>query len=260
MTDFYSKARVAIVRIGQFEFNGLAWVDGKGKTIYGLAASQVAEEAKLAHPQNAVRTLKRALGLDSPLFRVASELNSNKVSVVTIDQFARAIVGMAINGHEGAKELALALAGVALHQVFADAFGDRFEAEDRQEWLNERLCGKDVRRTFTDAIKSYILRHRHELSDNAIQFMYSNATDILNCLLFGLRAKKMCEVLNCDRDHLRDHLDRKELLWLQQVEDVAVRLIDEYDVNPVDAVRQAHERILAPQSPRIQYLLTGEFA
>lgn len=111
------------------------------------------------------------------------------------------------------------------------------------DWKVARLEGKIVRRNLTDAIKAYIDRHP-ELSENNRKWLYVNASQRVDLVVFGRKAKKLATDLGVDPNSLRDALTPKELLLLQEVEDTAVRLIDLRDVHPEEAVNQMSERLL----------------
>ncbi len=117
------------------------------------------------------------------------------------------------------------------------------ETKALADWKIARLEGKVVRRNLTDAIKAYIDRHP-ELSENNRKWLYVNASQRVDLVVFGRKAKKLAQDLGVDSNNLRDALTPKELLLLQEVEDTAVRLIDLRDVHPEEAVNQMSERLL----------------
>lgn len=109
-------------------------------------------------------------------------------------------------------------------------------------WAKARLGGKEVRRSFTDAVKDYIDRHP-DLSAGSVAFMYPNASDLVNLSVFGRKAKALSESWHVDRAEIRDHMTPKELRWISEVEDLAARLVDQEDLNPCDAVKVARDRL-----------------
>ncbi|MEG3880182.1 hypothetical protein QT972_22740 [Microcoleus sp. herbarium7] len=127
------------------------------------------------------------------------------------------------------------------------------ETKALADWKIARLEGKVVRRNLTDAIKAYIDRHP-ELSDNNRKWLYVNASQRVDLVVFGRKAKKLAQDLGVDPNNLRDALTPKELLLLREVEDTAVRLIDLRDVHPEEAVNQMSERLLIQVQTRA---LTG---
>ena len=58
-----------------------------------------------------------------------------------------------------------------------------------------------------------------------------NASQRVDLVVFGRKAKKLAQDLGVAPDNLRDALTPKELPLLQEVEDTAVRLIDLRDVH-----------------------------
>jgi len=67
-------------------------------------------------------------------------------------------------------QLCAALMQETLERRFDRTFEQRVDEEERDRRLKERMQGKLVRRTFTDAIQSYMERHE-ELSANAVKFL-----------------------------------------------------------------------------------------
>jgi hypothetical protein len=108
-----------------------------------------------------------------------------------------------------------------------------------------RLEGKETRRDLTDAVKSYIDRHKDELSENAIKWMYTNMTNGLYLKTHKLKASQLVEIHGCGKDELRDHFSKKEISMINAVEFVTMQLIDEQDMNPIEAIKSAVERTLA---------------
>ena len=100
-----------------------------------------------------------------------------------------------------------------------------------------RLIGKRGRRTLTDAIRDYIARHEHELSDSQKQWLYSNATNRTYLELFSVQAKKLVEIHGCKKTELRDYLTIEETSFLQALETCAARMIDVEDMYPLDAIK-----------------------
>lgn len=128
-----------------------------------------------------------------------------------------------------------------------------------EEWLEKnvtnaereqvRIEGKVTRRSFTDAISSYKERHP-ELSEGDKTWLHSNASQQVDLAVFGRVAKKLAADLNVPRDKLRDSFTPEELQLVREVENTAMRLVDGYDVHPIEAVRQAKERLLVPTQCR----------
>jgi hypothetical protein len=117
-------------------------------------------------------------------------------------------------------------------------------------WQQERLQGKSTRRTFTDAIQDYIDRHRHELSPNAIKWMYINASEQVNLVVFGRKAKRLADDLQIPPKVLRDGMTSEELQLLREVENTSMRMVDRLDMNPLEAVKAAGVNLLIPVQNR----------
>ncbi len=211
---------------------------------YAVTLSQLRDLAFPSVSQNnALRELKASCGKDFQILKSATELNNRPQWIVTIDQLNYCLTELAFRGHQEARELVRLLSGLSLQQLFSDAFGQKFEAEDRQAWLQSRTSGKYSRRDLTDAIKAYCDRHP-EMSANARKWIYKNATDRIYLQTHGRQAKKLVEVIGCDKQHLRDNLTRQELTALLSVEDTAIRLVDDEDMHPTEAIVSATERVL----------------
>ena len=71
---------------------------------FRISVSQVYNAGFLATPNNATKETKAILGKDFPLLRVASDLNTNPVNTLTIPEFERLVVKLALAGHAKAIE------------------------------------------------------------------------------------------------------------------------------------------------------------
>ncbi len=93
-----------------------------------------------------------------------------------------------------------------------------------------------------------IKAHAEDVSDNYKKFIYTNASDRVNKIVFGRNAKKLRESWNCTE--LRDAMTFEELSHIDSVERLAVRLIDELGYEPLSAVKEAGNRLLIKQIER----------
>jgi hypothetical protein len=57
-------------------------------------------------------------------------------------------------GNHAASKFVDVMLGLSLHQLFCDAFGLKFEKEDRQRWISSRLTTKVDFRELTDHLKA----------------------------------------------------------------------------------------------------------
>lgn len=109
----------------------------------------------------------------------------------------------------------------------------------KQEHERVRLLGKTTRLKLTDSIKFWLDKHP-EASENTKRFIYSNCSDCLNKFILGHKAKAAKEVLGLSKDSLlRDAIPADALVELDAVERIAGILIVDFDINPLDAVKQA---------------------
>lgn len=234
MEQKIKKAVVATVKIGHIEFEGLMLPNGD----YAIAVSQLVS-MNLVPPNRSLKQLQARSGMEFPSHqKVKSGLNSKTINIISLLDFERLLAKLDRNGQKTAQDLRDELIGLSFHQLFSDAFGQKFEKEDRQEWLKERQEGKFVRRTFTDAIKDYI-KNNQQLSDNEKKWMYLHTSNTLNKLLFGKTAKQLCEYYECPKDQLRDQFERKDIVDIRRLEEYAMNLVDIQNIHPAEAIKEA---------------------
>lgn len=233
------KAEVAIVKIGDRRIEGLRFEDGS----YGVAIPQLVE-LNLVPPNRSQKQIERLLGIDFPSHQKArTTLNSKAVNSIDLKDLERLIFESALRKVSEAVEIARELIGLSLTQLWADAFNDKFEKEERQAYLKARQEGKVVRKTWTDAIAHYKDTHT-DLSDNEKRWMYTNCSDILNRAIFGKSAKQLCEERKSNRDELRNTHSAEDLRTIEYVENLAMNKVFKKDVHPVDAIKQAIEELV----------------
>lgn len=221
MSIITRKATIAIVKTGkQLEFEGLRF-DDNGE--YAVAVPQIC--SMFSFPiKHASRDIKAILGTGFPFPKARTTLNSKTVNCITLLDFEKVVRALDKKGNKQAEALTDSLVGLALTQLFSDAFEIEFDKHDRQEYLTARLAGKITRRTLTDAIKAYI--ETHEVSENYRKFVYSNCSDKINRSLFGKTAAKVCAERSCSKDELRSTHSAVSLVLIDRIEGHAVRLID----------------------------------
>lgn len=144
------KAEITIVNIGPLKIEGLMSEDGD----FGVAAPQ-ASDRFLVPQKNFSRDTKALLGKGFQFLKWKTPLNPKEVNVLRLPDFEKLMVELAFNGNGKAREMVRALTGLSLHQLFCDAFGQKFEAEDRQRWLQTRLATKVDFRGLTDQLKRH---------------------------------------------------------------------------------------------------------
>lgn len=137
---------------------------------------------------------------------------------------------------------------------FADSFSDfayklfgiSLTDKERQATIKQRILGKVKRRELTNAIKDYITRHNK--SADYQKWIYPNITDAINLGIFNRRASQLKE--DWDTKNPRDSMTEIELDYVKQVENLASRLIDQDDIEPLKASIEALTRLIIPVCDR----------
>ena len=139
-------ATVAEVKIGNRKIEGLLSTEDQQRLI---AIPQLVS-INLVPPNRSLKQLKALLCLGLPSHKKAkTPLNSKAVNVINLVDFTEIIKKQFKNDVSIAKELVDELVGVSLEQLWCDAFGIKFEEEDRQEWLKARQASLRDRRNET---------------------------------------------------------------------------------------------------------------
>lgn len=153
MTSTTVKAIVAPVKIGHITVDGLMLPNGD----FAIAVPQVADLFSIPQ-KNSSRDFKALLGNGFQFLTTKSELHPKAVNILSLTEFEVLILELVIRGNEKAITFQRNLVGLALIQLFNDAFDIKYEKIDRQKWLRDRQDGKGCRRSLTDAIKYLIDR------------------------------------------------------------------------------------------------------
>jgi hypothetical protein len=235
-------ATVEKVKFGCFEIEGL--MDEEGG--YYVAIPQLVD-IKLIPPNRSAKQLQDLTDKafqTHELVKLKTKLHPKAVNALSIVKFEALLFNLSLRGNAKAIELSRALIGLSLQQLFSDAFKQKFEQEERQQFLAVRLSGKAARRQLTDSINDYIAKHP-ELSENKAKWLYKNTTDRLYKLLFGKIKKVLAEELKLEElESFRDHLTVVQLRHLEALEDLMTRLIDHFDIYPLEAAEEAGRRYL----------------
>lgn len=238
-----TKAQRAAIAIGNISINVYMLPDGS----YRLAGRNITDAIE-ARPGS----LTEKMGVKS-----LKDLPSNGLSLyekssiksVTGESFIPVSIDIAVQywrmmdkaGNELAGALIDALIAESIERRADAAFGKIRSEEEYNERIKSRMASKIARRSLTDAIADYIERHP-ELSDNTKRWLYKNATDKQYKLLFN----KTCKQLIAQRgtESLRDTFTTLENITITGLEDLSSRLIDSKDINPMEAIAQACERMM----------------
>jgi hypothetical protein len=204
---------------------------------YAIAVSQL-YALGLIRQNKASKVLKALLGNSFQFKKTISELNPRAVNIISLLDFEKLLIKLDRKGHKPAQDLRDELISSSFHQVFSEAFRQKVEKDENLQWLKERQDGKYMRRTFTDSIKDYI-ENNPQLSNNDKTWIYSNASDTLNKLMFGRTAKQLCQSYQCKKGQLRDQFERKDIIGIRRLEEYAMNLVDGQNFHPVQAVKEA---------------------
>ena len=162
------------------------------------------------------KQLKALSGKDFQSHPIATELNPKKSLVINLRDLEEIIKGLALKGNTTAIEFAIIMMGLALEQLFCDAFNIRFEKEERQLWLKERQESKFYRRTLTDAIK--------HLKEQNVSIEYSHITMSVYQAC-QLRETYLAYKRHNNDHYFRDTLSDKELRKVAKMEELTADYI-----------------------------------
>ena len=144
------KAEIAQVKIGPLSIEGLMNENGD----FGVASPQAAD-LNLVRRNQASRDLKALLGAGFQFDKWKTPLNPKVVNVIPLTMFQDMIRILDKKGNPAASDFVDAMFGLSIHQLFCDAFGQKFEVEDRQRWLEARMTTRHDFRPLTDQLKEY---------------------------------------------------------------------------------------------------------
>jgi hypothetical protein len=237
------KATIAQVNFGFTQIEGLMLPSGE----FAIAVTQVASlfQFPLKHTS---RDFKALLGKDFQFpTKVTSTLNPRPVNIFFIPDFIKLVMALVDKNNYTAIALLKALAVESIERRFNNAFDQKVTEDEYNERLKVRMQGIQTRRTLTDAIKDYIIKH--SITGNDAKFMYVNATNSLYISLSGCNAQKIRKLLKLDTHaNVRDFLDAQQLKTIDNCEDLMVRLIDQQDINPLSASKHVANILLLENS------------
>jgi len=157
MPSITRKATIATVSIGNLGFEGLMLEDDGS---FAIGVPQIGINWLNQDTQNyTAQTLKRLLakGSKTPqvvFFDCKTEFNKNKTLAVNLIDFQRILRVLDKAGYQSATDTCDDLIGVAIDQLWADAFNIKREKEDRQRVIVARQTHRQqFRDMFTDWLK-----------------------------------------------------------------------------------------------------------
>jgi hypothetical protein len=222
----YSKAQIATVDFGFVQVEGLMLPNSS----YGISATQTNNFLHFAAHQNYVnRSLKRLLGEDFSPIRVATELNSNKVNVLTIDQFKKLIRELDKQGNPVASAFIDASLDESIERRFDRAFNIKRTEDERNALMELRVKRLLARRKWTDVIQQ---RNLDLFGVVPTSEQFRDWTVKANLALFNKRHFK------CDRDTMT--ID--EQMIIESFEFLCCRLAKKH---PQETPDQILSRVLA---------------
>ena len=231
MANTILAATVAPVSIGHLAIEGLLAEDGR----FFVGVPQVADCFQFLI-KNASRDLKALLSEDFQFLKLRTPLNPKAVNAISLATFEKVLVEFALRGNEFAISMLRDLVGLSLQQLFCDAFGIKFDADDRQEFLRLRQESKRLFWDLTQQIKHWI--DGRECSQDEWKY-YASAFDCLNLQLFGLRSKQIREQLELGGGSLnRDHFGCNALRHITIVQQTAAKkMAKDPSLKPCDAIK-----------------------
>jgi hypothetical protein len=144
------KAQIAQVSIGKLSLEGLMAEDGT----FGIAMPQLVSHDLVNH-SHASRDVQTYMGKAFNLTKWRTTISKRPVNVILLTDFEKLLFELVIAGNKPAQLMARDLVGLALHQLFSDAFGQKFEKEERQAYLIDRQSHReDFHPKFTAWLKS----------------------------------------------------------------------------------------------------------
>lgn len=135
--------------IGDYKIPCLLMPDGKE---FRIAVSQTNSTLKLTTPNNATKAVKALLPKGSQLLqKVSSNLHPSKVNTISLLQFEHVVLA----GVQANNPVAIEIAGMCIGNTLTarahDAFGIKYDAEEREAFLKARALHKEqYRPLFTD--------------------------------------------------------------------------------------------------------------
>jgi hypothetical protein len=132
------RAVIAQVPVGNSSIEGLMAEDGT----FGIAVPQLVSH-ELISQDNSNREVKTYMGAGSNLVKWHTAISKRAVNVILLADFEKLLAKLDRAGNKVAQDMRDDLVGLALTQLFADAFNQKFEKEERQAYLIDRQCHRE---------------------------------------------------------------------------------------------------------------------
>ena len=249
------KASRAVIELGSIPLNVYLMPDGTYR-LAGRNVTDAVDEVNTSLMRSfGVKSLKSLPGADPDLMQVKTETGESFIPVAIEDA---AVYWGRCYEKKNAKAAAILVACAieSIERRADKAFGKTRSEEEYNERFKNRVNGILTRRSLCDAIKEYLLRHP-ELSPGRSNNMYTNATQKGYRLMFGRDRKTLETDLGAEPGKLRDALLADELKDLDAIENLAMKLIDNDDMDPCDAIDEAFKRLVIPVRDRGRALVAA---
>jgi hypothetical protein len=143
-SSIVQKAIVAEVPVGKLKISGLMLPDGA----YAVAVPQIydlfgGDVGFGTDKEYATTYLKRLMGKGFRPDKTATELGNQKIAYVLLPDFEKTVAKLDRAGNKKAQNFRDDMVSLSLTQLFADAFGVKFEQKERQEYLIERMVHRE---------------------------------------------------------------------------------------------------------------------
>jgi hypothetical protein len=232
MADNILTATVAPVPFGNIEIEGLLLENGE----FAVSVQQLNELISFSASNNvASRDLKRILGEDFSPSKVKLDILRQLINCILLPDVEKILFRLALKGNLKAVEISESLIGLSLTQLFSDAFGRKFDKEDRQNWLKSRQQTKKSFWWLVEDIKVYIETY----GSSSPRHHYMNAFKAMSVGLFGKEPNQIKAELGITKGELnRDHFNDEALRRIDMVQTLAKANL-ENGLRPTDAVNSA---------------------
>jgi hypothetical protein len=232
------KAVRATIKLGNIELDVLQFPDGT----YHFFINQLNEVLAIkASDSTGKKYLQPLIDKDPNRVNTAHiEGIKSNLKTLSMDLVSEAIQIYAGLGNSKCLAVAIACMSEALERRADSAFGVQRSEDERNNRLAARLKGKIARRNLTDSIQDWMIRHPEQCSENYQRFIYANCSDKLNRTILGAKSSDCKTQLAIPKNSLlRDYIPFNALRELELIEEFTTRLIDEDEIEPLEATKQA---------------------
>ena len=209
--------------------------DENGNVQFNVLASEVAN-AFVAKQELPAQWLKRLQvnGLVPHKIKALGRDGKTKTyACIALNDISKVLLALVANGNKRARQVMEDMDALTFYQLASDAFGLKFEKEERQEWLDKRFKGKTTRLTLTDILKEWGIRTTGQAPDGKL---YSDITNGIYQYCFRKTAAELKAEKGVKKGQLlRDFFSPKELNQVEAVEQVIMMAVDR-GANPYAAL------------------------